>query len=90
MSRYIDADKLQTRMLNYYSDSWRLCEEINDFFANIPTADVRENVRGHWIEIQEPMRLIFECSNCSELSDYRTNFCPNCGSYNGAKMEVKE
>ena len=45
MSRYIDADRLQTRMLNYYSDSWKLCEEINDFFANTPTADVVEVVR---------------------------------------------
>lgn len=43
--RYIDADRLQTRMLNYYIDSWQLCEEINDFFANTPTADVVEVVR---------------------------------------------
>ena len=92
MSRYIDADKLQTRMLNYYSDSWRLCEEINDFFANIPTADVRENVRGYNTKKDK----YFHCSICgygvndvyeSSKSDVlifehgeEWKFCPCCGA----------
>lgn len=36
MSRLIDADALKTKMLDYYSYSWQLREEIGDFFDNAP------------------------------------------------------
>ena len=34
--RLIDADALKTKMLDYYSYSWQLREEIGDFFDNAP------------------------------------------------------
>jgi len=37
--RLIDADELKSRMLDYYSYSWQLHEEISDFFDNTPTVD---------------------------------------------------
>lgn len=45
MPRYIDADALQKRMLNYYTYSWDLCEEIKGFFERTRTADVVDVVR---------------------------------------------
>ena len=39
----------------------------------------QEPKTGHWIE----MPIGFKCSNCNELEDKTTKFCPNCG----AKME---
>lgn len=53
----------------------------------VPTADVRENVRGEW-EIydyeydDEDEHPIIKCSRCGylppeEMDTY--NFCPNCG-----------
>ena len=54
-----------------------------------PTADVRENVKGEWIE-KKPMNFgkcvnglgsIFKCSVCGEeISCCTTNYCPNCGA----------
>ena len=53
------------------------------------TADVRENVKGEWIE-QKPMNFgkcvngfgsIFICSVCGEeISCCTTKYCPNCGA----------
>ena len=46
-------------------------------------ADVRENVKGHWIIYCDPSML--ECSNCRKQFFYyeaetKSNFCPNCGA----------
>lgn len=53
---------------------------------------------GHWIQTQEkddaePF-ILWECSCCHK--EFRSvvhkvsNYCPNCGSYNGAKMVVPQ
>ena len=49
------------------------------FFEDIPTADVRENVRGEWIN---KGFMVAECSNCKEQFHELeiANFCPNCGA----------
>ena len=36
---------------------------------------------GHWIECEDEVKVF--CSECKEVSDYPTMYCPNCG----AKME---
>jgi hypothetical protein len=36
---------------------------------------------GHWIECEDEVKCF--CSECKEISDYPTKFCPHCG----AKME---
>ena len=46
--RLIDGDALKTRMLDYYSYSWKLTEEIGDFFANAPTIEPQK-----WIPVSE-------------------------------------
>ena len=49
---------------------------------NAPTADVRENVRGEWIEQEDDYYHYWECSECGfgvGLDDIK-NYCPNCGA----------
>lgn len=86
--RYIDADALK----EYFSYSASLCEDIDKF----PTADVRENVKGKWIQKSKPLDFCtywwYECSECGSKPpndryghpNYLTDYCPNCG----AKMEM--
>lgn len=52
--------------------------------VELPTADVRENVHGEWIKIHWKA---FRCSECKKVSEYYTNFCPNCGA--DMRKEVK-
>lgn len=51
------------------------------------TADVRENVRGEWVEDDYGY---IHCSHCGmewdEPEHPKTNYCPNCGCF----MEVDE
>lgn len=50
----------------------------------IPTADVRENAKGKWIQDKHEMAGYgyFDCSVCGadfyEIDGF--NFCPNCGA----------
>lgn len=69
------------------------CDDICPQFAQIPAADVREVVRGRWIEF--PAALAYKdaycdthivCSACEAVFDIMDNctetfnFCPNCGA----------
>ena len=45
--------------------------------ADAPTADVRENVHGEWVETES---VYYICSLCGDDSYYESNFCPNCGA----------
>lgn len=97
MRRYIDADKLQ-------KDGWKLRREKHGLVTStyetmeldcVPTADVRENVRGEWIPVTNG-RGGFECSKCHDYApsyqngdDYLSHFCPNCGAdMRGQKNEI--
>jgi hypothetical protein len=56
--------------------------EIMEFIAKIPAADVRPVVRATWRRYS-PFTDTYECSNCGEQvidQQFRTNFCPNCGA----------
>lgn len=67
-------------------DEWeRLCECIDD----AKSADVRENVRGEWIDEKrwsyeydgnEVTVVTWKCSKCGEETNIRSNFCPDCGA----------
>ncbi len=46
-----------------------------------PAADVEKVRHGFWYEIVGD----FYCSVCDDVSEYVSNFCPNCG----AKMDRK-
>ena len=83
MRRYIDADKLQEEFKELHGGKRSLLIDAQ------PTADVRENVKGHWMKVQQPSfdqngRLqkadCFVCENCGGLSLVEYNYCPNCGA----------
>ena len=50
--------------------------------------------RGHWIrhenaDVFEGYEVpMFECSECRVLKEDDSDFCPDCGSYNGGENEV--
>ena len=86
MSRYIDADNILYKDL---SEGRGVCwVTFRDWIKEMPTADVRENVRGEWI--RRDSRYIgwisFDCSVCGETleldretsNDFK--YCPFCGA----------
>ena len=71
MRRYIDAD-------GFFEEFEELDKEP---YNNYPTADVRKNVRGHWIKKKGSLWTLATCSVCGELSvEGDKPFCPNCGA----------
>lgn len=103
MSRYIDADKLMITLNDWWYSQTKIESQNIPYDDNIsvtireameavkeqPTADVRENVRGEWIEdkkTEEEYQLMFtkvwKCSRCGEQQCrlIASNFCPNCGA----------
>ena len=81
MARYIDADLLMSD-----AEHKGRYDVVNAFdIANTPTADVRENVHGNWVGIDDEPCETFECDRCGfVLEDWILgafyNFCPNCGA----------
>ena len=91
MSRYIDADAFEAFG---YNKTEGASEEYNDGFDdgvqyvlecidNVPTADVRENVKGEWIDksgaVTYPFWDRYTCSVCGKSAD-ASPYCPNCGA----------
>ena len=84
--------------LDTYSELYRVDERLMNFkdklhevfvkLCNLPSADVRENVRGKWIEPQREgcvswdKRAYAQCSICGYKQYFgrEKNFCPNCGA----------
>lgn len=47
---------------------------------SIPAANVRENVKGEWVDVGS---LSCRCSECGCKNNRETPFCPNCGAQMG-------
>ena len=71
MSRYIDADKLIEKANQDGAYGYVSAEQID----NQPTADVRENVKGRWVEVVDRTEMydkegvktwgmLFQCNQC--------------------------
>lgn len=66
--------------------------ELADIMERIPSADVRENIRGHWIRKKTEVwnkdggkaDINVYADFCSVCGSFGTreldNFCPNCGA----------
>ena len=86
MARYIDTD-IATKLMIQWADretnddirhGYHNCQVI---MYNMPTADVRENVKGEWIVDGQNVY----CSHCKKESGYNwygasafSKFCPKC------------
>lgn len=76
MSRYIDAEKIEIPMMEMKTDeTW-----MKIAIKSVPTADVRENVRGKWIDKSKGVLIVKQCSVCDWQVDYKFPFCPYCGA----------
>lgn len=93
MSRYIDANEVKRQIQKATEGQ----NDVMKVFLNtmyrldkIPTADVRENVKGEWIphDLENGEKSIDEdcCSVCGKrfreiaMTGCEWNFCPNCGA----------
>ena len=91
MARYIDADVLlediRKNSMSYFADDF-----AHEWVDKQPTADVRENVHGEWIErCQLGDGYGATCNKCGKYCPLHTddrNFCPNCGADMRTKNEV--
>lgn len=96
MRRYIDAYKFKLDIKDVAEiNGGSFTEfEVLGILSGQPTADVRENVRGEWIEDNpRDKSMMWRCSVCGRIAYYPTigerksykkhcgyNFCPNCGA----------
>ena len=93
MSRYIDADITKAKLKEYCVDNdstvlqWYEMMGIDDCIDNnVPTADVRENVRGEWKDFVDRFTgfTLCRCSNCGRTvyceEKESMHFCYNCGA----------
>ena len=84
MARYIDTLEL----LWLYDHECEKYSGLEELVADVPTADVRENVHGRWVENGAYLgKLRFKCSACQEDMAVSTvmlkpiwNYCPKCGA----------
>lgn len=92
MARYINADKAMEIITEVIHDTVSenadvVASEVEYAFDSMPTADVRENVHGHWIRSDwNGANIRYTCSRC-QLSivtneDYikKHRFCFACGA----------
>ena len=84
MARYIDADALYMDIIHRFD----YCDDFLEMLESAPTADVRENVKGEWIDPEREgctvwdKRAYAQCSICGykQFFGREKNFCPNCGA----------
>ena len=84
--RYIDAEKLKEYFFRPYSNEESYSNiDIRNIINEQPSADVRENVHGNWVGIDDEPCETFECDKCGFVLDdwiqgALYNFCPNCNA----------
>jgi hypothetical protein len=88
MSDYISRDSVINRVLELAKEpSIQKCPDtVNGLLGaynilyEFPSADVRENIKGEWIEKEEHGTFWVVCNKCNKQHAFSTNFCPNCGA----------
>ena len=83
--RYTVAHEAHGEGQVVWSESLISVSDAMDTLRKIPSAQPK---KGKWISLDDFRGKYnengYKCSECDEHSDYKENFCPNCG----AKMEV--
>ncbi len=95
----VDADLCVSEGRNCLRFSLRN-DEFFEIIDRIPAADVRENVRGEWLEREDPNGdSYYICSNCLDEivtcdgipTDWDIKYCPICGSMNSVtRRDMRE
>ena len=91
MNRYIDAGAIVDRVCEGIScnecsfgtneDGMSECV-LDKRIAELPTADVREVVRGEWVATWHQFfkTEVLKCSAFNNISLFASCYCPNCGA----------
>lgn len=79
MGRYIDAELLEPDTeWDDYEDGYMSYSDLQIRYAK--TADVRENVKGHWVADRYCSVCDFDKYEIDCCCGMPQNFCPNCGA----------
>lgn len=78
MSRYIDADKLKAHYAWWGNNdtSATMKEVFDSIVGRQPTADVRENIKGEWLEKHHSY-----ADEESPIEEWQSCKCSVCGRY---------
>lgn len=86
MTDYIDRQAAIKAFKEHFEDRGDIMARVCEVILNdIPTADVRENVKGEWLYVVEEIEGTTFCGRrCSKCNYWKGmgifNFCPNCGA----------
>ena len=82
MEEYISKEKVKGFVRSGISTDTEADKEyVCAFIDSIPSADVRENIHGHWIRVTDKVgHLVWECDKCGWQKRLWTNYCPDCGA----------
>lgn len=87
MSDYIKREDAISIIRRRCKKHTTICVATVTELQELPPADVRENVKGHWIDKSQGVWVVKQCSACNGICDYQFNFCPYCGAEMGDKNE---
>ena len=62
-------------------------KNLKEIVDELPPADVRPNIHGHWIEKEGS---IYVCSECEGAELFEAKFCHTCGAIMDGKEEKGE
>lgn len=92
MSRLIDADALIAEMHNVILEDGEDRRTFYEVIERQPTIEPQRK-KGRWIKARyvltsDPVQYVWNCSECGKSVNGRsavvlTDYCPDCGSYNG-------
>lgn len=87
---YAISGSVRTLPTSEDGEDWIRTSEVRQSLLTMPSAEP-QRPKGEWLEKyaedgSDLTRHRFYCSACGSWQTYgRTNFCPNCGSYNGGE-----
>lgn len=88
MARYMDADAFEVVGMKDVSDEFAAgVQFMLEQLDKAQTIEARPVVRGEWKAIEDklwnldfPVVVGYECSECRTWGHDEYNFCPNCGA----------
>lgn len=98
MAKYIDADKIEYKIISYprfdFSTGMVRNEKLDGFYAikqdidAMPVADVQEVRHGKWDEIRDGYGKLegWIHRECGRMSMGKDKYCPKCG----ARMNLED
>lgn len=71
-------DKYEADLWMPLPDPWRGEEDEPHKIDSMPTIEERKT--GKWMELDFTEAWEYRCDQCGRRSDFKENFCPNCGA----------